>query len=319
MTQLDSRAADIAQQLNDKVLRSVGAAVIGKDMIIQKMIVCLLAGGHVLLEDVPGIGKTTIVHAIAHAVDLRFRRTQFTPDLMPSDLTGFNIYNPKTSEFQFQEGAVNTQILLADEINRTSPRTQSALLEAMQEGQVTVEGKTYPLPQPFMVMATQNPIEHSGTYPLPEAQLDRFMMRLSIGYPSFEEEMQIVDSNVLPKMDEVVQVVASEQEIRWIKDQVNLVETSDSVKRYVLQLCRATRQHPDIELGVSPRAGQMLLRAASALALINGRGYVIPDDVQIILHDVLDHRIILKPQARGRDMTAGEIVENILQQTVAPR
>lgn len=319
MTQLDSRAADIAQQLNDKVLRSVGAAVIGKDMIIQKMIVCLLAGGHVLLEDVPGIGKTTIVHAIAHAVDLRFRRTQFTPDLMPSDLTGFNIYNPKTSEFQFQEGAVNTQILLADEINRTSPRTQSALLEAMQEGQVTVEGKTYPLPQPFMVMATQNPIEHSGTYPLPEAQLDRFMMRLSIGYPSFEEEMQIVDSNVLPKMDEVVQVVASEQEIRWIKDQVNLVETSDSVKRYVLQLCRATRQHPDIELGVSPRAGQMLLRAASALALINGRGYVIPDDVQIILHDVLDHRTILKPQARGRDMTAGEIVENILQQTVAPR
>lgn len=319
MTQLDSRAADIAQQLNDKVLKSVGAAVIGKDMIIQKMIVCLLAGGHVLLEDVPGIGKTTIVHAIAHAVDLRFRRTQFTPDLMPSDLTGFNIYNPKTSDFQFQEGAVNTQILLADEINRTSPRTQSALLEAMQEGQVTVEGKTYPLPQPFMVMATQNPIEHSGTYPLPEAQLDRFMMRLSIGYPSFEEEMQIVDSNVLPKMDEVVQVVASEQEIRWIKDQVNLVETSDSVKRYVLQLCRATRQHPDIELGVSPRAGQMLLRAASALALINGRGYVIPDDVQIILHDVLDHRIILKPQARGRDMTAGEIVENILQQTVAPR
>ncbi|MDD7543691.1 MAG: AAA family ATPase [Peptoniphilaceae bacterium] len=319
MTQLDSRAADIAQQLNDKVLKSVGAAVIGKDMIIQKMLICLLAGGHVLLEDVPGIGKTTIVHAIAHAVDLRFRRTQFTPDLMPSDLTGFNIYNPKTSEFQFQEGAVNTQILLADEINRTSPRTQSALLEAMQEGQVTVEGKTYPLPQPFMVMATQNPIEHSGTYPLPEAQLDRFMMRLSIGYPSFEEEMQIVDSNVLPKMDEVVQVVASEQEIRWIKDQVNLVETSDSVKRYVLQLCRATRQHTDIELGVSPRAAQMLLRAASALALINGRGYVIPDDVQIILHDVLDHRIILKPQARGRDMTAGAIVENILQHTVAPR
>ena len=290
-----------------------------KEVPAKKMLICLLAGGHVLLEDVPGIGKTTLVHALAKSVRLDFQRIQFTPDLMPSDVTGFNMYNPKTAEFEFREGAVNTQILLADEINRSSPRTQSALLEAMQEGQVTVEGVTYPLPKPFMVMATQNPVENVGTYPLPEAQMDRFMMRISIGYPSVEEEMEIISTNAMRRIQKDVNVVAEKEVISWLREQIPQVEVTEEVKRYMLDITRKTREEDLIELGVSPRAGQMLFSAAQTLALLNGRSYVVPEDVQALVHDVLDHRIILKPQSRGRGITTHEVIADIVNNTVVPR
>lgn len=316
---LHQEAASICREVTNKVLASIENVVIGKRIPAQKMIICLFAGGHVLLEDVPGIGKTTLVHALAKALRLDFRRIQFTPDLMPSDVTGFNLYNPKTQSFEYREGAVNTQILLADEINRSSPRTQSALLESMQEGQVTVEGKTYLLPDPFMVMATQNPIENVGTYPLPEAQLDRFMMRISIGYPSLEDELMMIDSNAMRRIQKEVDVVAEVDTIRWIRAQVPDVRVVDAVKEYILVLCRKTRDDARVELGVSPRASQMLFVAAQTHALMNGRDYVIPDDAQALIHDVLDHRVILKPQARGRGLTSHDVIEEILQGTAVPR
>ncbi|MBY0584297.1 AAA family ATPase [Murdochiella massiliensis] len=316
---LHQEAASICRKLGDDVLASIGRVVIGKEIPAKKMLICLLAGGHVLLEDVPGIGKTTLVHALAKSVRLDFQRIQFTPDLMPSDVTGFNMYNPKTAEFEFREGAVNTQILLADEINRSSPRTQSALLEAMQEGQVTVEGVTYALPKPFMVMATQNPVENVGTYPLPEAQMDRFMMRISIGYPSMEEEMEIISTNAMRRIQKDVNVVAEKEVISWLREQIPQVDVTDEVKRYMLAITRKTREEDLIELGVSPRAGQMLFSAAQTLALLNGRTYVIPEDVQALVHDVLDHRIILKPQSRGRGITTHEVIADIMNNTVVPR
>lgn len=316
---LHQEAAAICRKLGDDVLTSIGHVVVGKEVSAKKMLICLLAGGHVLLEDVPGIGKTTLVHALAKSVRLDFQRIQFTPDLMPSDVTGFNMYNPKTAEFEFREGAVNTQILLADEINRSSPRTQSALLEAMQEGQVTVEGVTYPLPKPFMVMATQNPVENVGTYPLPEAQMDRFMMRISIGYPSVEEEMEIISTNAMRRIQKDVNVVAEKEVITWLREQIPQVEVTEEVKRYMLDITRKTREEDLIELGVSPRAGQMLFSAAQTLALLNGRSYVVPEDVQALVHDVLDHRIILKPQSRGRGITTHEVIADIVNTTVVPR
>lgn len=315
----NGNAAAVCQKMTSDVLASIGRVIIGKQQAARKMLICLLAGGHVLLEDVPGIGKTTLVHALAHAVRLDFRRIQFTPDLMPSDVTGFNLYNPKTSNFEFREGAVNTQILLADEINRSSPRTQSALLEAMQEGQVTVEGKTYRLPDPFMVMATQNPVENVGTYPLPEAQLDRFMMRLSIGYPSKEEEMMMISSDAMARMDKEIEVVAEADTVRWLRQAITQVQVVPEVVSYILDITRQTRDDSRVELGVSPRASQMLFSAAQTHALMDGRGYVVPDDVQALVHDILDHRIILKAQARGRGVSAYDVVEDILQSTAVPR
>ncbi|MDY3052263.1 MAG: MoxR family ATPase [Ndongobacter sp.] len=307
------------QKISQAILANVNKVIVGKERVIQRLLIALLSGGHVLIEDVPGIGKTTMVHALARALQLDFHRIQFTPDLMPSDVTGFNLYNPKDGEFVFQEGAVMTQILLADEINRSSPRTQSALLEAMQEGQVTVDNTTYPLPTPFMVLATQNPIEHVGTYPLPEAQLDRFMMRISLGYPSIEEEMDIVSLNSDQLLREEVQAAASVEELMWMREQAQSVLISDEVKRYIVDLCRATREHPLIDLGASPRAAQMLLSACRSLALMNGRDYVIPDDVQELIGDVLAHRLILKPSTRGKGMRSDDLLQEILKNTAVPR
>lgn len=307
------------QKITQSILKNVNKVIIGKERVIQRLLIALLSGGHVLIEDVPGIGKTTMVHALARALQLDFHRIQFTPDLMPSDVTGFNLYNPKDGEFVFQEGAVMTQILLADEINRSSPRTQSALLEAMQERQVTVDNTTYPLPSPFMVLATQNPIEHVGTYPLPEAQLDRFMMRISLGYPSIEEEMDIVSLNSDQLLREEVQVATSVEELNWMQEQAQSVLVSDAVKRYIVDLCRATREHPLIDLGASPRAAQMLLAACRSLALMNGRDYIIPDDVQELLGDVLSHRLILKPSTRGKGVHSDDLLQEILKNTAVPR
>ncbi len=311
--------AEKANKLTKDFMVSIGKSVIGKQETLSKMLVCLLAGGHVLLEDVPGIGKTTLARALTEAVDLKFRRIQFTPDLMPSDVTGFNMYNPKTNNFEFKEGAINTQILLADEINRSSPRTQSALLEAMEEEQVTVEGKTYKLPQPFMVMATQNPVEHVGTYPLPEAQMDRFMMRLTLGYPNMEEEKLMLDKDALKEMAKSIVTVADDELILEIRSAVDDVKCSDEVKDYLLNICRKTRDNEWVELGASPRASRMLLLASSALALMQGRDYVIPDDIQKLAKDILVHRIIMKPQARGQNLDAGMVIDEIIRETVAPR
>lgn len=311
--------AEQANTLTKNFMTSIGKSVIGKQDTISKMLVCLLAGGHVLLEDVPGIGKTTLARALAEAVDLDFQRIQFTPDLMPSDVTGFNMYNPKTNNFEFKEGSINTQILLADEINRSSPRTQSALLEAMEEEQVTVEGKTYKLPKPFMVMATQNPVEHVGTYPLPEAQMDRFMMRLTLGYPSMEEEKLMLDKDALKEMAKSIDKVADDKIILDIQSAVEYVKCSDEVKDYLVTICRKTRNNEWVELGASPRASRMLLLASSALALMQGRDYVIPDDIQKLAKDILVHRIIMKPRARGQGIDASKVIDEIIRETVAPR
>lgn len=311
--------ASIVSTIRDNVESNIAKVIIGKEAVIEKLMIALLAGGHVLIEDVPGIGKTTLVRAFARSLSLDFKRIQFTPDLMPSDVTGFNIYHPKREEFVFQEGAVMAQIVLADEINRSAPQTQSSLLEAMQEGQVTVDGVKYTLPDPFMVLATQNPIEQVGTYPLPEAQLDRFMMRFHVGYPSIEEEMEIVEIETYGQLRENVQAVVSQDEVRWMRALTRQVHIADPVKRYLVDLCRMTRERPGVSLGASPRAGQMLLQASKARALLHNRLFVTPDDIKALAEDILSHRIILNYESRGKGIEPSKIVQSILQNLPVPR
>nr|WP_072514275.1 MoxR family ATPase [Ndongobacter massiliensis] len=314
-----SEVTDIFKKLSDRIRRSIAEVIVGKEKVTERMLITLFAGGHLLIEDIPGIGKTTLVYALAKALQLDFRRIQCTPDLMPSDITGFNLYNPKAGDFELQEGAVMTQILLGDEINRSTPRTQSALLEAMQEGQVTIDSVSYPLPSPFMVLATQNPTGHIGTYPLPEAQLDRFMMRISVGYPSFEEEMDIISLDASSTLQKPVTPAAEAKEVIWMQEQVRGVEVHDDVKKYALTLCRATRKQDQIALGASPRAAQMLLSASKARALLQGRDFVTPDDVQDLACDVLAHRLILTPAARAQGISVESILQTLLRETAAPR
>lgn len=306
------------KQLSEQIENNINQVMIGKEQVIENLIIAMAAGGHVLIEDVPGIGKTTLVSSFAKSLSLSFKRIQFTPDLMPSDITGFNLYNPKTNEFEFQAGTVMSQIVLADEINRTSPKTQSSLLEVMQEGQVTVDGTTYVLPQPFMVLATQNPVEHVGTYPLPEAQLDRFMIKINLGYPSPEEEVQILrlydDENPMDR----IQPVAGAQQVLWMKEQARLVHCADSIKYYIARLTEATRQHPEVRLGASPRASRMLMQAAKARALIKGRAFVRPDDVQIMAVSVLAHRLNMRPESRLRHISSEDVVLEVLDRTPVP-
>ena len=290
---------------------NVSQVMVGKSKTIRLLLIALTAGGHVLIEDVPGIGKTTLVTALARSLDLDFSRIQFTPDVMPSDVSGYNLYDQKTGDFIFKPGAIMTQILLADEINRTSPKTQSALLEAMQENQVTVDQTTYELPQPFMVMATQNPIEQQGTYVLPEAQLDRFMFRMTLGYPTAQEEINIMSRFSSDNPVENLQPVASAGDVLWLRDQARKVYVADAIKIYITNLAQQTRRHPDVELGASPRASLMLLQASKAAALLSGRDYVIPDDVQGLLHYVFDHRLLIKAEGRLRGAVTSSIVESL--------
>ncbi|NLC25364.1 MAG: MoxR family ATPase [Fastidiosipila sp.] len=297
---------------------NVAEVMVGKNKIIRLLLTALTAGGHVLIEDVPGIGKTTLVTALARSLDLDFARIQFTPDVMPSDVTGYNIFDQNSGDFIFKPGAIMTQILLADEINRTSPKTQSALLEAMQENQVTVDQTTYELPQPFMVMATQNPIEQQGTYVLPEAQLDRFMFRMTLGYPSPQEEINIMSRFSSESPIETLQAVAAAEDVLWLRDQARQVYVADAIKIYITNLAQQTRQHPDVELGASPRASLMLLQASKAAALLSGRDYVIPDDVQKLLHYVFDHRLLIKAEGRLRGAQAGSIVEALKETVQVP-
>lgn len=306
------------KQLCRKIENNINNVMIGKQQVIEQLLIALAAGGHVLIEDVPGIGKTTLVSALAKSLNLSFKRIQFTPDLMPSDVTGFSIYNQKTLEFEYQPGAVMAQLVLADEINRTSPKTQSALLEVMQEQQVTVDGVTYPLPQPFLVLATQNPVEHLGTYPLPEAQLDRFMLKINLGYPTVEEEVQIMhlyrEDNPLENLGSV----AETSDIMWMREQARLVHCADAVKRYIALLTSGTRQLQAVQLGASPRASMMLMQAAKARALIKGRDYVRPDDVQALAVSVLSHRLSLSPESRLKRISEEDCVRMVLERTPVP-
>lgn len=301
------------------LLQNVRQVIVGKDEAIELALIALLCKGHVLIEDVPGVGKTTLAGALARSLNCSFKRIQFTPDVMPSDITGFTMVNIATGEMEFKPGAVDTQILLADEINRTSPKTQSSLLEVMEEGQSTVDGVTRQLPRPFMVLATQNPIDFVGTYPLPEAQMDRFFLRISIGYPSIEEELDVLDrySGHESPMKSLVPV-CSAQEVLYMQEQVGAIYCSREVRVYVATIAAATRQNASLQLGVSPRGSIALVRAAQACAVLSGRDYILPDDVRRMALPVLSHRLILTPEARMRGMTAEGILRQLLDTLAVP-
>ncbi|MGK0362686.1 MAG: MoxR-like ATPase [Bradymonadia bacterium] len=301
-----------------RLMASLRRVILGKDDVIAQLLVGLVAGGHVLMEDVPGVGKTTLARALARALDLDFKRVQFTPDLMPTDILGGAILRPADGTFEFRPGPIFTQILLADEINRASPRTQSALLEAMSERQVTLDGQTRKLPQPFFVIATQNPIEAEGTYPLPEAQLDRFMMRLALGYPVAESEVDMLFSQRLAHPLDAVEPVADIERLTALTAAAAAVVVSKPVGRYIVALTQATRTHPDLTLGASPRASLALFRAAQARALLASRDFVEPDDVQALVEVVLAHRLRLSPQARYGGRAAGQIVDEVLRAVPVP-
>ena len=281
-------------QLSHALKQNIRTVILGKDEIIEKIILSLFCAGHILLEDIPGTGKTTLAKALAKSLDCSFVRVQFTPDLLPSDLTGINFYDQKTGDFRLKKGAAFTNILLADEINRATPRTQSSLLECMEEGQISVDGTTYPLDSLFLVIATQNPIETQGTFPLPEAQLDRFLFKLSIGYPDLQSEKSMLTTYTVDSPLSGLKAVASASDIIQAQQAVRTVTVADPVKQYLMEIITATRNHEKIRLGASPRGSLALLHAAQACAAINGRSYVLPDDIKKICPDVLNHRIIAK-------------------------
>lgn len=300
------------------IRENIQLTIIGKDDVIEFTLAALFSAGHILVEDVPGIGKTTLARSLAYSLDCEFRRIQFTPDLMPSDITGINYYNQRSGQFEFRPGPVISQVVLADEINRATPRTQSALLEAMAERQVTVDQDTVPLPAPFLVLATQNPIELEGTFPLPEAQIDRFLLRLSLGYPSESDEEAMVERFEAADPLSALKPVASAEEVLRIQDMVRQVYISAALRTYVVQLVRATRNHPDVELGASPRATLGLYRCSQALAAIRGQDYVTPDDIKALARPALAHRIILKSMARLRERTQESVIGDLLEQQPVP-
>ncbi len=306
--------AEVAARIRENVQK----VIIGKSDVINLTLVAVLCEGHVLLEDVPGIGKTTLARALAVSLGCTFRRIQFTPDLLPSDVTGLSWFNQKGQVFEFRPGPIISQVVLADEINRATPRTQSALLEAMQERQVTVEGDTHFLPRPFLVLATQNPVELEGTFPLPEAQIDRFLLRVAIGYPSIEEENAILErfreSDPLP---ELRAVVTPEEIVSLIRKRMT-IRVEDSVRDYIVRVARATREHPEIDLGASPRATLSLYQSSQAWAAINNRDYVIPDDVKEMAPHVLTHRIMISPQAQLRGRLPSQMVDDIVDTVSVP-
>ncbi|MDO4483533.1 MAG: MoxR family ATPase [Clostridia bacterium] len=299
--------------------QNIAKVVVGKEEAIEYALIALLCKGHVLIEDVPGVGKTTLASALAKSLACSFRRIQFTPDLMPSDVTGFTLVNFKTGEMEYKEGAIMSQIVLADEINRTSPKTQSALLEIMEEHQVTVDGITHPLPQPFCVLATQNPGEFVGTYPLPEAQMDRFFLRISIGYPTIEQEMDVLErySGTVKPMT-TLEPVCTAEDIIQLQQMVTTIYCSPEVRSYVAQLAAATRRDPALTLGASTRAAIALIHGAQACALLDGRDFILPEDVQHMVLPVWAHRLVLNPEARMKGITAEQVLVNILKNTVVP-
>lgn len=302
----------------EEIIRNIEKVMIGKREIAELSIVSLLAGGHVLLEDVPGVGKTMMVRALSKSLGASFKRIQFTPDLLPSDVIGVSIYNPKTLQFEFRPGPIVGNVVLADEINRTSPKTQAALLESMEEGSITVDGETIQLPKPFFVMATQNPIEYEGTYPLPEAQLDRFLLKIKMGYPTKEEEIEVLSrAEKSVPIDDLFPVLTIEQ-LNDLRKQVKEVHVENNIKEYIVSIAQNTRHHDNVYLGVSPRASIALMRAAQSYAFMKGRDYVIPDDVQYLAKFVFGHRIILKPETRYEGVTEEQVIESVLRYVHVP-
>ncbi|MBR6767578.1 MAG: MoxR family ATPase [Clostridia bacterium] len=309
----------VTQRFAQLLTGNVGKVIVGKEKTIELMMVAILCRGHVLIEDVPGVGKTTLASALAKSLDCSFKRIQFTPDITPSDITGFSIVNFKSGELEYRPGMIMSQIVLADEINRTSPKTQSSLLEVMEEGQVSVDGTTYAMPQPFIVLATQNPVDFVGTYPLPEAQLDRFFMRISIGYPTPEEEADILErySSGRKPMEELRPICTSGDILR-LQQEVEKVYAAKEIRTYISNIAAASRRSGALQLGVSTRAAIALLKAAQACALLDGRDFVKPEDVQKMAEPVLAHRLVLSPEARMRNMTAQRVLANVMSAVQVP-
>ena len=313
MQQTDSAPAK-ARAIIDNVSR----VIVGKTPVIEETLAALIAQGHILVEDVPGVGKTMLAKSLAASLGCQFKRIQFTPDLLPSDITGISIYNQSTGSFEFRPGPVMAQVVLADEINRATPKTQSALLEAMEEWQVSVDGNTHHLGFPFIVLATQNPIEYEGTFPLPEAQLDRFLIRVSLGYPDFAEELAVIERQELIHPIEMLEAVASPEDVVRLQAAARDVYVDGLVREYIVSLAKASRSHPDVALGASPRASLGMFRMARAYALVQDRDYVIPDDVQTLAYGVMGHRIILSPAARMRRLQPREVVDRLLESVPIP-
>ncbi len=309
--------ADI-KAFSERVISNLEKVIVGKRQSIELIVIGLLCQGHVLIEDVPGVGKTMLARSLAKSLDCDFNRIQFTPDMLPSDVTGVSIYNQQKNKFEFRPGPIIGQIILADEINRATPKTQAALLEAMEERQVTVDGVTHILSKPFMVLATQNPIEYEGTFPLPEAQLDRFLLRLRLGYPSMSDEIRVLDDQQLQHPLESLKSIVKLKEILQAIDNVKQIFISPIIKKYIVELTTRTRQSPDVYLGASPRGSLSLARASQARAAMQGRDYVLPDDVQALAVAVLAHRIIVSPAARLRDLSSDRILQEIIHATPVP-
>ncbi len=301
-----------------KIVDNVENVIVGKRTAVELSVISLICNGHVLIEDVPGVGKTSLVSALAKSLNASFKRIQFTPDVLPSDITGFSIFNQKTCEFEYRPGSIMSQIILADEINRTSPKTQASLLEVMEENQVTVDGMTYKVPRPFMVLATQNPVEYLGTYPLPEAQIDRFFMKISIGYPSAGEEALILSRFKVNNPLENLLPVAESEDIIALQEEIKSIHVDKSLGNYIVDIVSQTRKHPDVSLGSSPRGSLSLFRASQAWAFYSGRIYVLPDDIKKMVIPVLSHRIILKQEAKLKKINPEDILNTIVGKIHVP-
>jgi MoxR-like ATPase len=302
----------------DRVIENIEKVIIGKRNSVELAVVGLLCQGHLLIEDVPGVGKTVLARSMARSLGCSFSRIQFTPDMLPSDVTGVSIFNQVSNQFEFRSGPVMAQIVLADEINRATPKTQAALLEAMEERQVTVDGITHLLPRPFMVLATQNPIEYEGTFPLPEAQLDRFLVRLRLGYPGLEEEVNVLERQQFVHPVTTLEQIASEDDLVEAQEAVKNIFVAPEVKRYIVELSRQTRDHPEVYLGASPRGSLALFRTGQARAAMHGRDFVLPDDIKALAKPALGHRIILGPAARLRDLSSDQVLDEILNRVPVP-
>lgn len=306
------------QNLSDKIISNIERVIIGKRSTVESVVVGLLCDGHLLIEDMPGVGKTMLARSLAKSLGCSFSRVQFTPDMLPSDVTGVSIFDQVSRQFEYRSGPLMAQIVLADEINRATPKTQSALLEAMDEKQITVDGVAHILPKPFMVLATQNPIEYEGTFPLPEAQLDRFFMRVRLGYPGVDDEMHIMENQQFQHPLTQLESVATADELLQAQEAVKAIYVSPAVKRYIVDITHQTRNYPDVYLGASPRGSLALQRAGQAAAAMHGRDYVLPDDIKALASSTLSHRVILAPAARLKNLTAEKVLQEILMKTAVP-